>query len=76
MSSRSFEKPTPKIFIQSLFQRNNITNVNSINARFGWLQTANTGLFIVYNIVRDFDLFDEIDDTIFSIKYTYQFDVL
>ena len=67
---------TPKIFIQSLFQRNNITNVNSINARFGWLQTANTGLFIVYNIVRDLDLFDEIDDTIFSIKYTYQFDVL
>ena len=40
-------------------------------------KTANTGLFIVYNIVRgDFDLFDEIDDTIFSIKYTYQFDVL
>ena len=67
---------SPKIFIQSLIQRNNITNVNSINARFGWLQTANTGLFIVYNIVRDFDWFDEINDSIFSIKYTYQFDVL
>ena len=67
---------TPKIFIQSLIQRNNITNVNSINARFGWLQTANTGLFIVYNIVRDLDWFDEINDSIFSIKYTYQFDVL
>ena len=67
---------TPKIFIQSLIQRNNITNVTSINARFGWLQTANTGLFIVYNIVRDLDWFDEINDSIFSIKYTYQFDVL
>ena len=67
---------TPKIFIQSLIQRNNITNVNSVNARFGWLQTANTGLFIVYNIVRDLDWFDEINDSIFSIKYTYQFDVL
>lgn len=67
---------TPKIFIQSLIQRNNITNVTSINARFGWLQTANTGLFIVYNIVRDLDWFDEINDSIFSIKYTYQFDLL
>ena len=67
---------TPKIFIQSLIQRNNITNVTSINARFGLLQTANTGLFIVYNIVRDLDWFDEINDSIFSIKYTYQFDVL
>ena len=67
---------TPKIFIQSLIQRNNITNVTSINARFGWLQTANTGLFIVYNIVSDLDWFDEINDSIFSIKYTYQFDVL
>ena len=67
---------TPKIFIQSLIQRNNITNVTSINARFGLLQTANTGLFIVYNIVSDLDWFDEINDSIFSIKYTYQFDVL
>ena len=67
---------TPKIFIQSLIQRNNITNVTSINARFGLLQTANTGLFIVYNIVRDLDWFDEINDSIFSIKYTYQFDLL
>lgn len=67
---------TPKIFIQSLIQRNNITNVTSINARFGWLQTANTGLFIVYNIIRDLDWFDEINDSIFSIKYTYQFDLL
>ena len=67
---------TPKIFIQSLIQRNNITNVTSINARFGWLQTANTGLFIVYNIVRDLDWFDDNNDSIFSLKYTYQFDLL
>ena len=36
---------TPRMFVQSLIQRNNVSNITSVNARFGWLQNANTGLF-------------------------------
>lgn len=40
---------TPRIFIQSLVQFNNQTEVFSANIRFGWLNTAGTGLFVVLN---------------------------
>jgi hypothetical protein len=40
---------TPKVFLQSLVQYNNQARVWTANARFGWLSTAGTGLFIVYN---------------------------
>ena len=40
---------TPRIFAQSLVQYNNQARVWSANARFGWLSTAGTGLFVVYN---------------------------
>ncbi|HEY5544417.1 MAG TPA: DUF5916 domain-containing protein [Gemmatimonadaceae bacterium] len=40
---------TPKVFLQSLVQYNNQAKVWTANARFGWLSTAGTGLFIVYN---------------------------
>lgn len=40
---------TPKVFLQSLVQYNNQARVWTANARFAWLGTAGTGLFIVYN---------------------------
>ena len=40
---------TPRIFAQSLVQYNNQAHIWSANARLGWLSTAGTGLFIVYN---------------------------
>jgi hypothetical protein len=40
---------TPRVFAQSLVQFNNQARVWSANARFGWLNTAGTGLFIVIN---------------------------
>jgi hypothetical protein len=40
---------TPKVFLQSLVQYNNQARVWTANARFGWLGTAGTGLFVVYN---------------------------
>ena len=40
---------TPRIFLQSLMQYNNQARVWTANARFAWLSTAGTGLFIVYN---------------------------
>jgi len=66
----------PKMFLQSLIQYNNVTNITSVNARFGLLQTANAGLFVVLNIVRDTDFDDPLNNQVFSVKYSYQFDLL
>ena len=40
---------TPSVFVQSLLQHNDRTNRWSTNLRFHWLETAGTGLFVVYN---------------------------
>lgn len=64
---------TPLIFVQSLIQYNSAFDIWSANARFGWLQRANTGLFVVYN-----QLTDEfgINNRSFTIKYSHMIDVL
>jgi len=67
---------TPRIFVQSLIQRNNVSKITSVNARFGWLQNANTGLFVVFNVVKDDDLLDALNNQTLTIKYTHRFDVL
>ncbi|WP_206512867.1 carbohydrate binding family 9 domain-containing protein [Flagellimonas beolgyonensis] len=67
---------TPRIFVQSLIQRNNVSNITSVNARFGWLQNANTGLFVVFNVVKDDDLIDALDNQTLTIKYTHRFDLM
>lgn len=43
---------SPRIFLQGLIQYNNRDDIWSTNLRFGWLQSANTGLFVVYNETR------------------------
>ena len=40
---------TPRIFAQTLVQFNNLDRIWTANARFGWLGTAGTGLFVVFN---------------------------
>ena len=67
---------TPRMFLQSLVQYNNVSNITSVNARFGWLRNANTGLFIVLNIIKDTDYFDELNNQSITIKYSHQFDLL
>ena len=67
---------TPKMYLQSLIQYNNVTNITSVNTRFGMLQTANSGLFLVVNFIKDSDWFDYINSRSVSVKYSYQFDVL
>ena len=67
---------TPRMFIQSFAQYNNVSNLLSINTRFGLLNDANTGLFIVFNILRDRDIFDEINSQQITIKYTHSFDLI
>lgn len=67
---------SPKMYLQSLIQYNNVTNITSVNTRFGMLQTANSGLFIVINFIKDSDWFDYINNRSISVKYSYQFDAL
>ncbi len=75
---------TPRIFLQGLAQYNDLAEIWSFNVRFGWLQSANTGLFVVFNQASALDLAD--DNGIFygfgdlqirslTLKYTYLFDV-
>ncbi len=67
---------TPRMFLQGLVQHNNISNVFSVNARFSWLQNANTGLFVVVNIIKDDDALDELNNQSLTIKYTHRFDLM
>ena len=67
---------TPRIFLQSLIQRNNVSEITSVNLRFGWLQNANTGLFVVFNVVKDDNLIDLLNNQVFTVKYTHRFDLM
>jgi hypothetical protein len=71
------------LFVQSLVQYNDRDDVWSSNFRFGWLQQANTGLFVVYTDSHPFDdLADRFGSTrfgpdrSFAIKFSRMFDVL
>lgn len=48
---------TPRIFVNSLVQYNNQARVWTANARLGWLNTAGTGLFVVFNDGEEADSF-------------------
>ena len=67
-----------RVFTQALVQYNDRADLWSMNFRFGWLQAANTGLFIVYTDTRGlYDLFDrpERTDRSLIVKYSYMFDL-
>ena len=66
----------PKMFIQSLIQYNNVTNLFSVNARYGLIRDANSGLYVVLNIVKDDDISDYTNYQQITIKYTHTFDIL
>jgi len=72
---------SPRVFVQTLVQYNDVDGLWSANLRVAWLQNANTGLFVVYNDTRGLDsrgeLFSEIpDDRSLVIKFSKQFDLL
>ena len=64
---------TPRIFTQGLIQYNSVSEIWSSNIRFGWLQQANTGLFVVFNQVNGDGT---INNRSFTIKYSRMFDLL
>ncbi len=72
---------TPRIYLQSLLQYNDRTDTFSANLRFGWLNTAGTGLFIVYNDLRNTEAFERVGiprgplDRTLILKFTRQFNL-
>ena len=67
---------TPRVFLQSLLQYSNQAQAFSANARFGWLSTAGTGLFIVLNDGEEADGFfkwRQPQSRSLVIKYARQF---
>ncbi|MDO8678341.1 MAG: hypothetical protein Q7R30_07235 [Acidobacteriota bacterium] len=67
-----------RVFTQALVQYNDRADLWSMNFRFGWLQAANTGLFVVYTDTHGlYDLFErpERTDRSLIVKYSYMFDL-
>ena len=46
---------SPRVFVQSLIQYNDRADAWTSNFRFGWLQQANTGVFLVYTDSHDLE---------------------
>jgi hypothetical protein len=66
---------TPLIFAQSLIQYNDLTQRWSTNLRFHVLQTAGTGLFIVYNDTESLEGLGPVNRA-FIVKFVRQLDIL
>ncbi len=68
---------TPSIYVQSLTQWSNREDTWSTNVRFGWLDDAGSGLFIVFNQASGFDSLasDTPLNRAFLIKYSKLLDV-
>ncbi len=68
---------TPLIYLQALLQYNDDADVWSSNIRFSWLNTAGTGLFVVYNDTEGLgNILIGPQNRSLTVKYTRQFDVL
>ena len=67
---------TPKMLLQALVQHNSGDDTVSTNFRFSWLQTATSGLYIIYNEFDDSSFGALPKSKEFSIKYSYMFDAL
>ena len=66
---------TPSVFVQTLLQYNDRTDRWSTNLRFHWLETAGTGLFLVYNNTEALNGLGPVNRA-FIVKYVRQFDIL
>jgi len=66
---------TPKILLQALVQYNELDDILGTNLRFSWLQSANSGLFLVYNEIDERGIGGLPAGREFIVKYSYIFDV-
>ena len=68
---------TPKVLLQALVQYDDRSDLVGLNLRFSWLQTANSGLYIVYNEVDDDMMIGAIEKSReIAIKYSRILDIL
>ena len=68
---------TPKILLQALVQYDDRTDLLATNLRFSWLQSANAGLYLVYNEIDDETVRGPIDKRReFVLKYSRIIDLL
>ena len=70
---------TPNISLQTLVQYNDRDDVLAANVRFAWLQSANAGLYLVYNEVDEFSglnmpHYEQENARQFILKYSRIFD--
>jgi hypothetical protein len=67
-----------RLYVQALIQYNSVIDNWSTNLRFGWLQAANSGLYVVYNENRDprSGVGVGLRDRSFTVKYSHTFDLL
>jgi hypothetical protein len=73
----SLSYSSPRVFVQSLLQHNDSADLWAVNFRVGWLQDANTGLFLVYNETEGIgDFVPSGAGRNFILKYSYLLDVL
>lgn len=66
---------TPRIYLQSLLQRNSRTGQFSSNVRLGWLGDAGTGLFVVVNDTEQMRPDWSPQDRAVMLKFTRQFEL-
>jgi len=66
---------TPKIQLQALIQYNELADTVGTNIRFSWLQSANSGLYLVYNEVNEREAGSLPTGREFILKYSHIFDV-
>ena len=68
---------SPRLFVQTLLQHNDSADLWAVNFRVGWLQDANTGLFLVYNETEGIgDVVPSGAGRSVILKFSYLFDVL
>jgi hypothetical protein len=67
---------SPRMLLQLLTQYNEQTDLMSSNLRFSWLQSANTGLYFVYNDIDERGFGAPPRGREFVIKYSRIFDLL
>ena len=66
---------TPKVQLQALVQYNETSDELGTNVRFSWLQSANSGLYLVYNEVDERAIGGLPTGREFILKYSRIFDV-
>jgi hypothetical protein len=67
---------TPRLYVQALLQYNDRIDNWSTNLRLGWIQTANTGLFLVYNENRETATGSALRDRSVTLKFSRLFDLV